>query len=59
MGDVNMDTVVDISDVTSLISYVLGNPVTPFDAAVANINGDGSVDIGDVTELINKVLGNN
>lgn len=59
MGDVNMDKIVDISDVTSLISYVLGNPVAPFDAAVANINGDGSIDIGDVTELINKVLGNN
>jgi hypothetical protein len=59
MGDVNMDHVVDIGDVTDLISNVLGNPVEPFNAAAANLNGDATIDIGDVTDLINKVLGNN
>ena len=59
MGDVNGDQVVDIGDVTDLISHVLGNPVTPFNVDVANVNGDDGIDIGDVTELINKVLGNN
>lgn len=59
MGDVNMDEVVDIGDVTDLISNVLGYPVERFNAAVANLNGDATIDISDVTELINKVLGNN
>jgi len=57
-GDVNMDKMVDIGDVTDLISYVLGSQVDPFDSAAANLNADDSIDISDVTELINMVLGN-
>lgn len=58
MGDVNMDGLVDIDDVTKLISYVLGESVTPFSQEAANINGDLSIDIDDVTSLISIVLGN-
>ena len=57
MGDVNCDGHVDIDDVTTLISYVLGNSPEPFNYAAANVNGVGAIDIDDVTTLISIVLG--
>jgi endonuclease I len=59
VGDVNMDGLVDIDDITKLISYILGETVSPFSQLAANINNDESIDIEDVTVLIGIVLGNN
>ena len=53
-GDVNGDGLVDISDVTMLISAVLGNQTV--DSSVADMNGDNVVDVSDVTDLISRVL---
>ena len=53
-GDVNGDGIVDISDVTMLISAVLGNQTV--DSTVADMNGDNVVDVSDVTALIALVL---
>ena len=55
-GDVNSDTLVDIDDVTALISRVLGNAVDPFDAMAADLDGNDQVDIDDVTLLIAMIL---
>ena len=51
-GDVNHDNVVNITDVTMLISYAMGadNGICP---TCADVNGDGGVNISDVTVLIN------
>ena len=57
LGDVNGDDIVDIEDVTALISKVLGNDPDPFIEENANIDGVGGLDIEDVTALITKVLG--
>lgn len=57
-GDVNMDGIVDVNDVTRLIDVNLGK-VVEYDAAAADCNidgGDGSVDINDITALIARVL---
>ena len=59
MGDVNGDQVVDISDVTDLISHVLGNSPAGFNVDAADVSSDNSIDIGDVTKLISMVLGTN
>ena len=59
IGDVNGDDVVDIEDVTTLISKVLGNSPEPFIEENANVDGLGGIDIEDVTVLITMVLGNN
>ena len=59
MGDVNMDGQIDVADVTALISYILGNQVTPFNVAVADVNEDDAIDVGDVTSLIAIILGSN
>ena len=57
-GDVNIDGVVDISDVTALIDYLLINDVTSISLTEADCNHDGKVDINDVTSLIDFLLSN-
>ena len=53
-NDVNLDGIVDISDVTDLIGAVLGtNEVFK---VCADLNGDNIIDIEDITVLINKIL---
>ena len=59
MGDVNGDHLVDISDVTDIIAYVLGNSPAGFIVEAANVNGDSTIDISDVTAIISMVLGTN
>ena len=55
-GDVNMDGTVNISDVTTLIDYLLGSQVEDIDILAADVNQDNAVSIADVTELIDKLL---
>jgi len=51
-GDVNSDGVVNIFDITFLISYLyLGGPA-PADSNSADVNNDGMVNIFDITGLI-------
>ena len=56
LGDVNNDSQVGISDVTTLIDYLLNSSVT-INQRIADVNGDGSVTIADVTMLIDYLLG--
>lgn len=55
-GDVDMDGFVNISDVTSLIDYLLGNVTTGFKEGNADLDRDGNVNIADVTALIDQLL---
>ena len=55
-GDVNLDGVADVSDVTALINYVLSGGGSPFNKTEADFNGDGVIDVTDATALINLVL---
>jgi len=57
LGDVNHDGIVDVNDVTKLITRVLatGKIDDCFDSE-ADLNGDGIIDVNDVTALINLVL---
>lgn len=54
LGDINGDSLVDVDDVTALISAVLNG--TTLSLSVADINNDGRVDVDDVTTLISRVL---
>lgn len=54
-GDVNNDDIVDIDDVTQLISYVLGNG-NDINLVAADVNDDGGIDIDDITVVINYIL---
>lgn len=59
IGDVDMDGVVHIKDVSSLVDYLnnCGNEMRdPFSIQAADVNGDGMISIGDVSALIDKLL---
>lgn len=59
-GDVNGDEVIDNSDVTALIAYILGNNTTDWDEyqmEAADLNGDGNIDSTDVIILIGMIMG--
>ncbi len=53
-GDINNDSVVDVVDVTILVSMILDPDTSDI---TADINDDGLVDIADVTNLVSMVLG--
>lgn len=55
-GDVNTDGHIDITDVTVLISYLLGHLVDGIDLTAADVNHDGAISINDVTALIARLL---
>lgn len=51
-GDIHSDGVLDVSDITALVSELLSeNPYSGYD-----VNDDGKVDVSDVTALINYIL---
>ena len=54
-GDVNEDDVLNVSDVTSIINYLLGTETLP-DFTKADLNGDFEINVSDVTALINLIL---
>jgi hypothetical protein len=57
-GDLNLDTLVNIGDVVSLIAYILGNvSLNTRQAEAADINRDGNVNVGDLVGVINTILG--
>ncbi len=56
-GDANGDDVVDIVDVTSIISNILGDTPDTFIQEVANTNDDEDIDVVDVTSTIDIILG--
>jgi len=55
-GDVDMNGVVDIADVTALIDYVLSHDSTGISLVNAECDGNEGIDIADVTALIDYVL---
>lgn len=55
-GDVNEDGLINVSDVTALISKILGNDVSPFNATNADIDNNSIHNVADVTALIRMIL---
>lgn len=55
-GDANGDDTVDIVDVTSIISSILGDTPDVFIDEVANTNDDDGIDVVDVTTTIDIIL---
>ncbi|MBR5102224.1 MAG: M6 family metalloprotease domain-containing protein [Muribaculaceae bacterium] len=56
-GDLNLDELVDVVDVTKLISLILDGGETPELRKYGDMNDDGELNVIDVTCLIKKVLG--
>ena len=55
-GDVNGDRIVNITDVTALINYLLSGDASAINIDAANCNQDSIINITDVTVLINYLL---
>ena len=55
-GDVNSDGYVNISDVTSLIDYLLSGNPSGVNLTGADCNNDNNINISDVTTLIDYLL---
>ncbi len=55
-GDVTIDGVVNVADVTELIRIVLHRGSYSYE--IADVNGDGTLNVADVTALIQMVLNN-
>lgn len=58
-GDLDCDGFVNISDVTSLIDYLLSDDDSQISTKNADVNGDESINISDVTTLIDILLSGN
>ncbi|MBO4590145.1 MAG: S8 family serine peptidase [Bacteroidaceae bacterium] len=59
VGDANDDGELNVSDITLIVAYILGN--VPDNNKLSHkqldVNGDGIVDVSDVTALVERVLG--
>ena len=56
LGDVNHDGAVNITDVMSVVNYIMGATPAVFFMENADMNGDGSINITDVTVIVNLIL---
>ena len=51
LGDVNMDGVVDVSDITAISYHIFGSTPAVFNYNAADVNTDGSIDVSDITAI--------
>lgn len=55
-GDVDNNGIVNITDVTTLISAVMSENLSTINADNADMNGDGTINVTDITLLISMVM---
>ena len=55
VGDVNLDSEINIADINTVISMILSNDQNQ----VGDVNHDGEVNIADVNTILDIILGNN
>ena len=55
----NEDGAVDVSDITTIAAYILGQNPSPFNAGNADVNSDNSIDVSDITATAGMILGTN
>jgi hypothetical protein len=56
-GDANCDGEVNVMDVITIVSYIMGENPDPFCAENADVTGDGIIDVMDVIGVVNIILG--
>lgn len=57
-GDVTGDGIISVTDVVSIISYVLEEEPTSFLKPAADLNGDGNITVTDAATVIDMILDN-
>ena len=57
-GDVNFDLNINVLDIVSVVSAILGNTeFTPEQMCAGDLNGDSSLDVLDIVILVNLIVG--
>ena len=57
-GDVNLDWMVDVGDVVSLVAYILGElSFTRRQELTSDVNQDSSINVGDLVAMVDIILG--
>ena len=56
-GDANNDGLINMTDVTAVINYILGKGTADFHWQLADMNFDGFINMTDVNAIINVILG--
>ena len=59
LGDANADGTVDVADITTIASYILGKNIAVFSMTNADANEDGVIDVADITTTASIILGTN
>ena len=54
IGDVNLDSEINIADINTVISMILANDQNQ----VGDVNQDGEVNIADVNTVLDIIMGN-
>ena len=58
-GDITGDGEVNVSDVTTLVDYILEKDPSPCVESACDVNENGVVNVGDVTSLVDIILNKN
>ena len=57
LGDINLDSYINVLDVVTLVQYIVGGSELESDAQIAaDINEDNSINVLDVVTLVNSIL---
>ena len=56
LGDANGDGNIDVSDITTVASFILGNNPQPFVFANADADEDGTITVSDITATATIIL---
>lgn len=56
-GNVNSSGIIDLGDLSALVSYLTGSGFVPPCMDAANVNGSGIVDLGDLSALVSYLTG--
>ena len=57
LGDANDDGSVNVTDVMTVVNYLLGRENRTFSEVNADVNEDGSIDVTDIMKIVNILLG--
>lgn len=56
LGDANGDKQVNVTDITTVVSYILGNNPSKFVFALADAYQDGTINVTDITAIVDIIM---
>jgi hypothetical protein len=56
-GDVNGDGSVNVTDIVSIVNFILGGGSDAADLDCGDMNGDGAINVTDIVSVVNYILG--